>query len=96
MNRPTRDDGHIRMPEEEFEALLEQSAERGARRALATVGLVDEYAACDLRDLRSLLGVLRMVKRTAVQTVVRMATTGLILALIAGLAIKLRFFGSAQ
>ena len=93
MNRPSVEDGHVVMPEEEFEQLLELSAELGAKRALADVGLVDEEAASDIRDLRSLLGAVRIAKRTAWQTVVRLITTGLILALIAGLAIKLKLFG---
>jgi hypothetical protein len=87
------EDGHVRMPEEEFEELLELAAERGAKRALADVGLVDEHAADDIRDLRSLLGAVRVAKRTAWQTVVRLITTGLILALIAGAVIKLKLFG---
>lgn len=93
MNRPSMEDGHVRMPEEEFEELLELAAERGAKRALADVGLVDEHAADDIRDLRSLLGAVRVAKRTAWQTVVRLITTGLILALIAGAVIKLKLFG---
>ena len=93
MNRPSMEDGHVRMPEEEFEELLELAAERGAKKALADVGLVDEHAANDIRDLRSLLGAVRVAKRTAWQTVVRLITTGLILALIAGVAIKLKLFG---
>ena len=93
MNRPTMEDGHVRMPEEEFEQILELSAERGAKRALADIGLVDENAATDLRDLRDLLDAVRIAKRTAWQTIVRLITTGLILALIAGVAIKFKLFG---
>jgi hypothetical protein len=96
MNRPSKEDGHVRMPEEEFEELLALAAERGAKRALADVGLVDEQAADDVRDLRYLLGAVRMAKRTAWQTVVRLITTGLILALIAGVAIKFKLFGGIQ
>jgi len=93
MNRPSVEDGHVVMPEEEFEQLLELAAERGAKRALADVGLVDEDAASDIRDLRSLLSAVRIARHTAWQTVVRLVTTGLILALIAGVAIKLKVFG---
>ena len=93
MNCPSTKDGHVVMPEEEFEQLLDLAAERGAKRALADVGLVDDHAAGDIRDLRSLLDALRIAKRTAWQTVVRLITTGLILALIAGVAIKLKIFG---
>ena len=93
MNCPSTKDGHVVMPELEFEELLELAAERGAKRALADVGLVVEYAAGDIRDLRSLLGAIRVAKRTAWQTVVRLLTTSLILALIGGIAIKLKLFG---
>lgn len=93
MNRPSTKDGHVVMPEDEFEQLLELAAERGARRALATVGLVDADAAGDVRDLRSLLGAFRAAKHTAWSTIVRLVTTGLILALMAGVAIKFKLFG---
>ncbi len=93
MNRPTTKDGHVIMPEAEFEQLLELAAERGARKALADVGLDGKDAASDIRDLRSLLGCMRLAKRTAVQTSVRLITTGIILALMAGVAVKLKLFG---
>ena len=94
MNPPTVGDGHIVMPEAEFEQLLERAAETGARRALHEVGLDGDDAADDIRDLRSLLGCMRLAKRTAVQTAVRLITTGLLLALMAGIAIKLKLFGT--
>ena len=94
MNRPTVDDGHIVMPEAEFEQLLELAAERGARKALEDVGLDGDDATVDIRDLRSLLGSLRLTKRTAVQTTLRLITTGILLALMASIAIKLKLFGN--
>jgi len=81
------------MPDAEFEELLARAAEEGAKRALADVGLDGQEAAFDIRDLRSLLASIRFVRRTAVQTAVRMITTGVILALLAGIALKLRIFG---
>lgn len=84
----------IAMPAAEFEALLERAAETGARRALHEVGLDGMDAAEDIRDLRSLLAGLRLAKRTAVQTAVRIVTTGVLLALMAGFAIKLKLFGN--
>ncbi len=96
MNRPSMEDGHVRMPEEEFREILETAAERGAKKALADVGLVDDHAASDIRDMRSLLAALRVAKHTAWSTVVRLITTGLILALMAGVAIKLKLFGGIQ
>lgn len=85
--------GHVRMLDADFEALLARAAEEGARRALADVGLEGEEAAMDVRDLRALLDCIRFVRRTAMQTAVRMITTGVILALLAGIAIKLKIFG---
>lgn len=94
MNRPTVGDGHIVMPEAEFEQLLERAAETGTRRALHEVGLDGDDAAEDIRDLRSLLAVFRLARQTAVQTAVRIITTGVLLALMAGIAIKLKLFGN--
>lgn len=87
-------EGHVRMPDAEFEELLARAAEEGARRALADVGLDGQEAALDIRDLRSLLASIRFVRRTAVQTTVHIITTGVILALLAGIALKLKVFGS--
>ena len=93
MTPPKMDADFIRMPEDEFEAMLARAAEQGARRALADVGLDGPEAAIDIHDLRTLLESLRMVRRTAWQTAVRLLTTGLLLALIAGVAVRLKLFG---
>ena len=85
--------GHVRMPDAEFEELLARAAEEGARRALADVGLDGSEADIDVRDLRSLLASIRFVRRTAVQTTVHIITTDVILALLAGIALKLKVFG---
>jgi hypothetical protein len=87
------DPGFVRMPDAEFEAILTRAAEKGAKRALADVGLDGEDAALDVHDLRTLLDSIRFIRRTAVQTAVRMITTAIMLALLAGIAIKLRLFG---
>ncbi len=93
MTPPRSDQGLIRMPQADFEEVLARAAEEGAKRALADVGLEGKEAALDIRDLRSLLDCIRLVRRTAVQTSVRMITTGVMLALLAGIAIKLKIFG---
>lgn len=49
------DQGHVRMPEPELEAILARAAEKGAKRAPADVGLEGKEAALDIRDLRSLV-----------------------------------------
>lgn len=78
---------------DEFERLIEDAAERGAKRAMTDVGLDGESAAADIRELRGLLEAFNTAKHTAWQTLVRMVTTGFILALVAGALIKLKFFG---
>jgi len=93
---PESEDVCVRMAEAEFEELLTRAAERGARKALADVGLEGKEAALDIRDLRALIECIRFVRRTAVQTAVRLITTGVLLALIAGVAIKLRLFGNGS
>lgn len=92
---PPRSESYVRMPDAEFEAMLARAAEEGAKRALADVGLEGKEAALDIRDIRSLLECIRLARRTAVQTSVRMITTGIILALLAGIAIKLKIFGGS-
>ncbi|PLL10145.1 hypothetical protein C0V75_22025 [Tabrizicola sp. TH137] len=87
-------EGHVRMPDAEFEELLARAAEEGAKRALADAGLDGKEAALDIRDLRALLDAIRFVRRTAVQSAVHLITTGVILALLAGIALKLKIFGS--
>ena len=93
MSAPHTAQGYVRMPDAEFEELLARTAAEGARRALANAGLDGTEAALDIRDLRSLLDCIRFVRRTAVQTAVHLVTTGVILALLAGIALKLKIFG---
>lgn len=96
MKTPTIRDGWISMPDDEFETLLAQAAERGARAALAIVGLENGHAARDVRELRDLLDAWRAARRTVWHTVLKMVTTGLVVALITGAAIKFKVFGGGQ
>jgi len=85
-----------RFDDEELDGLIERAAEAGARRVLTEIGLDNGNATRDIRDIRDLLAAWRTAKRTALQTVVRMVTTAVLLALIAGLAIKLKLLGGGQ
>ncbi len=76
-----------------WRALLDDAAEKGARRALAHVGLQDIDAAVDLKDLRALLDAWRDAKRTMRRTVVRWLTTFVLVGLAAWAGAKLRLFG---
>jgi len=86
----------VSLPQEEFEAMLERAAERGARHALSDVGLDGPEAARDISELRSLLDAFNEAKKTAGLTIVRMLVTGLVLALLAGAFVKLKVFGGGQ
>jgi hypothetical protein len=55
----------VTVPQEEFEAILERAAERGARHALSEVGLDGPEAARDISELRSLLDAFNEAKKTA-------------------------------
>lgn len=92
---PLNPNNPVHLSRREFESILTRAAEEGAKRALADVGLDGDEVALDIRDLRSLLDCIRLVRRTAMQTAVRVITTGIILALLAGITIKLKVFGGS-
>jgi len=79
----------VRLPPHELEDLLSQAATRGARQALAEIALDNGEAATDIRDLRPLLQALRLARRTAWQTAVRVLTTVVLAALLAWAGLKL-------
>ena len=56
----------------EFDGLIAAAAEKGASAALKRVGLADEYAGQDVRELRNLLDTWRAAKRTVFKTTVSM------------------------
>ena len=93
MNAPTLHDGMVVMPRDEFEELLERAAERGARYALADVGLDGPEAAHDIRELRGLLDAFNEAKKTAVLTIVKILVTGMVMALLVGAFVKFKLFG---
>jgi predicted amidohydrolase YtcJ len=83
----------VTLPQEEFEAILERAAERGARHALHEVGLDGEDAAHDIRELRNLLDAFNEAKKTAGLTIIKMMVTGFVMVLLAGTILKLKVFG---
>lgn len=72
------------MTEAEMEAMIERAAEAGARTALREVGLSDDDANSDVRELRNLLDSFRSAKRTVGKTIVQALTTLFLAALMAG------------
>ena len=84
----------LTLTETEVEALIKRAAKKGAQEALSDIGLDGQDAREDIRDLRSLLQALKFVRRTALQTTIRIITAALLAALIAGITIKMKIFGS--
>ena len=72
------------MTEAEMEVMIEKAAAAGARTALREVGLSDEDANSDVRELRNLLDSFRSAKRTVGKTIVQALTTLFLAALMAG------------
>ena len=87
---PEKENGMVVVPKDEFERLLECAAERGAERVLAHLGLENGHAARDIRELRDLLDAWRDARRTVWHTVIKVVTTGILAAIILGVAIKLQ------
>ena len=72
------------MTEAEMEIMIEKAAVAGARTALREVGLSDDDANSDVRELRNLLDSFRSAKRTVGKTIVQAITTIFLGALLAG------------
>jgi hypothetical protein len=94
--QPALVENMVLLRKEDFEDLLDRAAERGAERCLAHLGMENGHAARDIRDLRDLLEAWRDARRTAWQTAVKVATTGILAALLVSAAIKLRLMGGPQ
>jgi hypothetical protein len=58
-----------------------------------TSGSAGKDAVLTIHDMRSLLECTQFVRRTAVQTVVHVINTGVLIALLIGIATKPRWFG---
>ena len=71
-------------------ALVEESSQAGARRALGALGLGDERARRDMDELRELLSAWRDAKRTAWRAVIGWMVRIALAALLIGIAVKLR------
>jgi len=67
-----------------MEAMIEKAAIAGARKALREVGLSDDDANSDVKELRNLLDSFRSAKRTVGKTLVQALTTVFLAALMAG------------
>lgn len=96
MTDQTQEPSVLSMRQEDIDELLTRAAERGAERCLAHLGLENGHAARDIRELRDLLDAWRDARHTAWQTVIKVATTGILASLLVGAAIKLKILGGSQ
>ena len=70
--------GNVNMTPEEFEAMLDRAAKKGARAALEELGLHDKNAEKDLEEIRNLLTSWRDTKKAIWSTVVKVVTVALL------------------
>jgi hypothetical protein len=75
----------LNMTEQEVEAMLDRAARKGAEQALQDIGLSDQEAYDDMREIRNLLDAWRATKQTVGQTVAKLLTTAILFALAAGI-----------
>lgn len=69
------DEDQICLPTEDLKTLLESAAEKGANKVLRHIGLDDDDAVQDIKDLRDLLSAMRLVKTTALTTIIKIIIT---------------------
>lgn len=96
LEKPALVENMLLLRKEDFDELLDRTAERGAERVLSHLGLENGHAARDIRELRDLLEAWREARHTAWQTIVKVLTTGLLAALLVGAAIKMKLMGGVQ
>lgn len=78
-------------PQPELDQIIEGAARRGARMALAELGLDDSQAPRDLRDLRHLLVSWRRIRREAINAVVGFSVRAILFFMVAVSALMLWF-----
>lgn len=64
----------VKLSPEELEDMLDRSAKRGAKLVLRELGLHDETAAVDIREVRSLLDTWRQTRQSVWNTFVKITT----------------------
>ena len=68
----------IKLTPEDLEEMLDNAARRGAKEALHSIGLLDDDAARDIIEMRSLLEAWRDTRKSVWSTVVKLATVALL------------------
>ena len=68
----------IKLTPDDREEMLDTAARRGAKEALRSIGLLDDDAARDIIEMRSLLEAWRDTRKSVWSTVVKLATVALL------------------
>jgi len=68
----------IKLTPEEIETMLDNAARRGAKEALRSIGLLDDDAARDIIEMRSLLEAWRDTRKSVWSTLVKLTTVALL------------------
>ena len=79
-------DGITSLTDEQLERMLDRAAKRGAAEALKAVGLHDDNAGHDIREVRDLLTAWRATKQAAWNQFVKMLVAFIVLATAGGIA----------
>ena len=65
---------HVTLIPDELEAMLDRAAKRGAKLVLRELGLHDESASIDIREIRSLLDTWRQTRQSIWNTFIKITT----------------------
>ena len=68
----------IKLTPEDLEEMLDNAARRGAKQALRSIGLLDDDAAKDIIEMRSLLEAWRDTRKSVWSTIVKVTTVALL------------------
>ena len=68
----------IRLTPDDLEEMLDNAARRGAKEALRSIGLLDDDAARDIIEMRSLLEAWRDTRKSVWSTIVKVTTVALL------------------
>lgn len=75
--------GQTTITNDELEAMLDRAARKGAKQALASIGLLDDSAQRDITEMRSLLDAWRDTRKSIWTTAIKVTTVA-VLTFIAG------------
>jgi 2-iminoacetate synthase ThiH len=78
------------MSPEVIEKMIARAAKQGAREALQSVGLHDENAGEDMKELRNLLDAWRSTKKTVWSQIVKATTMAVLGAIVVGAFFQLK------